>query len=169
MMTNRRCRELTVKRADPSSFRECSDPTIPFHFSSTAREEGQNLQIGDYIKVRGLDNRYELMDIFPRFGSVRVREVGRTEELLIPWHLVSPWKKEVIRSETVMQAIGGWLFGRNRVYRLSEPGRILKQQKINWDRESVDVEDEDGQVFYDIPWDDLEFADDDIEFHLPEE
>jgi hypothetical protein len=30
------------------------------------------------------------------------------------------------------------------------------------------VEDEDGNVLYDVPWDRLEFADD-IEFHFPGE
>lgn len=66
------------------------------------------------------------------------------------------------------QGIGNWLFGKSPVYRLSEPDRMLKQKKIHWDREICDVEDEDGRVILDVPWNDLEFADD-IEFHLPDE
>ena len=75
---------------------------------------------------------------------------------------------QVIRSKTVMQAVGDWLFGGNRVYRLSEPDRILKTRKIHWDRETSDVEDEDGRVFCEIPWDDLEFWDP-VEYHFPDE
>ena len=67
-----------------------------------------------------------------------------------------------------MQAISNWLFGQNPVYRLSEPERILKQRKIHWDRQTSDVEDEDGNVLRDVPWYDLEFVDN-IECHLPDE
>jgi len=80
----------------------------------------------------------------------------------------APAQGKSIRSKTVMQAIGDWLFRGNLVYRLSEPDRILKQRKIHWDKQTCDVEDEDGTVFYNVPWDDLEFVDD-IEFHLPDE
>lgn len=73
-----------------------------------------------------------------------------------------------MESRCPMQAIGDWLFGRNRVYLLSEPDRVLKQRKIHWDRQCVDVEDEDGRVFYDVPWDDLEFVDD-VEYHFPDD
>jgi hypothetical protein len=71
-------------------------------------------------------------------------------------------------TSVVTQAIGNWLFGSNRVYRVAEPDRILKQRKIHWDRQTCDVEDEDGQVFSDVSWDDLEFWDQ-VEFHLPDE
>ncbi len=140
--------------------------TVPYWFSSAARLKRQNLIIGDFVTVRGLDKKFELVDVFPRFGSCRVRAVAETESLLMPWAYVSPWKER--RTSALTQAIGNWLFGGNRVYRLAEPDRVLKQRKIHWDRESVDVEDETGQVFYDVPWDDLEFVDD-IEFHLPDE
>jgi len=43
---------------------------------------------------------------------------------------------------------------------------MLKQKQIHWDRQTCDVEDEDGTVIHDVPWDDLEFADD-VECHLP--
>lgn len=66
--------------------------------------------------------------------------------MLLPWRPVSPRKKEVIKSKTVMNAIGNWLFRRNPVYLLSEPDRILKQRKIHWAKETSDVEDEDGRV-----------------------
>lgn len=71
----------------------------------------------------------------------------------------------MIEARSSMQAIGDWLFGGNLVYRLSEPDRVLKQRKIHWDQQTCDVEDEDGQVFYDVSWDDLEFVDD-VDYHL---
>lgn len=74
----------------------------------------------------------------------------------------------MIEARSSMQAIGDWLFGGNLVYRLSEPDRVLKQRKIHWDRQTCDVEDEDGNVLHDVPWDDLEFWDP-VECHLPEE
>ncbi len=73
-----------------------------------------------------------------------------------------------IRSKPLMQAVGDWLFRGNRVYLLLAPNRMLKQRKIHWDRQSCDVEDEDGNLFYDVPWDDLEFWDD-VEFHFPDD
>jgi hypothetical protein len=84
----------------------------------------------------------------------------------MPWAYVTPWKEK--RTSALNQAVGNWLFGKNLVYRVSEPDRELKQRKIHWDRQTCDVEDEDGQVFYDVPWDDLEFVDG-IECHLPDE
>jgi hypothetical protein len=44
---------------------------------------------------------------------------------------------------------------------------MLKQRKILWDRQTCDLEDEHGRVFYHIPRDELEFVDN-VEFHLPE-
>lgn len=140
--------------------------TVPYWFSSAARLRQKNLLVGDYVAVRGLEKRYELVDIFPRFGSVRVREDGETESLLIPWVYVSPWKER--RTSALTQAVGNWLFGRNRVFLLSEPDRALKQRQIHWERQTCDVEDEDGNVLHEVPWDDLEFWDD-VEFHLPDE
>lgn len=166
--------EMGIKRAAADSSREYLDLALPYNFSDVARRRGENLQAGDYVRIRGLQKhrKFQLVDIYPRYGWVRVREVGGTEpdgiELGMPWHHVTPWKEEIIRSNTVMRAVGDWLFGRNLVYRLSEPDRVLKQRKIHWDRQCVDVESEDGTVFYDVPWDDLEFVDD-IEFHLPDE
>ena len=51
---------------------------------------------------------------------------------------------------------------------LSVPNRMLTTQRINWDRETSDVQDEDGNVFYDIPWDDLEFWNPE-DYHLPDD
>ena len=64
---------------------------------------------------------------------------------------------KAIPSKTVMQAIGDWLFRGNQVYMLSAPNRMLKTLRINWGRETSDLRDEDGNVFYDVPWDDIEF------------
>jgi hypothetical protein len=145
------------------------DLAIPYWFSSAARLRQKNLLVGDYVTVRGLDKKFELEDVFPRFGSCRVREVGETESLLMPWGYVSPWKEaQAERTSTLTQAIGNWLFGGNRVYRISEPDRILKQRKIHWSRETCDVEDEAGRVFYDVSWDDLEFWDP-VEYHFPDD
>jgi hypothetical protein len=73
-----------------------------------------------------------------------------------------------IPSKTVMQAVGDWLFRGNRVYKLSVPNRMLTTKRINWDRETSDVQDEDGKVFYDVSWDDLEFWNPE-DYHLPED
>lgn len=79
-------------------------------------------------------------------------------------------REEVIRSETVLMAVGSWLFGRCLVYRISEPDRTLRQKTIHWDKGSCDLEDEDGQIYYNVPWDQIEFApDNDIEFHFADE
>ena len=122
-----------MMRSDASSLEgQPQELATPYWFSSTARRRQADIQVGDYVRVRGLDKRYELMDIFPKHNSVRVREVGGTGELLIPWSAVTPWKRETIRSQTVIQALGNCLFLGNRVYRLSEPDRLLKQKKINW-------------------------------------
>ncbi len=45
---------------------------------------------------------------------------------------------------------------------------MLKQRKIHWDRQTCDVEDEDGTVLYDVPWDSLEFWDP-VEYNLPDD
>jgi len=75
---------------------------------------------------------------------------------------------KAMRSKTVIQAVGDWLFRGNRVYMLSAPNRMLKTVRINWDRETSDVEDEDGNVFYGVAWDSLEFWDD-VECNFPDE
>jgi hypothetical protein len=77
-------------------------------------------------------------------------------------------ESKIIRSKTVIPAIVNWLFGGYRVYRLSEPDRMLKQRKIHWDTQSCDVEDEEGRVYHDVSWDDLEFWDD-VEYHFPDD
>lgn len=167
-------RETEIKRAAADSARQYLDLALPYYFSSLARRTGENLRRGDYVKIRGLqkNRKFQLMDIYPQYGWVRVREVSGIEagrnELGMPWHYIIPWKEETIRSNTVMRAVGDWLFGKKLVYRLSEPDRLLKQKKIHWGRQTCDVEDEDGLVFYDVSWDDLEFVDD-VGFHLPEE
>ena len=74
----------------------------------------------------------------------------------------------MIQARTVTQAIGVWLFQRKPVYLVSAPGRMLKQKQIHWDRQTCDVEDKDGRVIYDVPWDDLEFWDP-VDYHLPDE
>ena len=86
----------------------------------------------------------------------------------MPWNAVTPWEKEVISSKTALRAVGNWLFGGTRVYLLSAPSRMLKQKQIHWDRQTCDVEDSDGKVLYEVPWDRLEFWDP-VEYHLPDD
>jgi hypothetical protein len=166
--------EIGIKRAAADSSKEYLDLALPYHFSNVARRTGESLRRGDHVRIRGLQKgrKFQLVDIYPQYGWVRVREVGGTEpdgiELGMPWHHVIPWKKEIIRSNTVMRAVGDWLFGKNLVYRLSEPDRVLKQRKIHWGQETCDVEDEDGRVIHDVPWDDLDFWEP-VDYHLPDE
>jgi hypothetical protein len=163
-------REMGIKRAAAESARHYLDLALPYHFSSIALKRGENLECGDYVMIRGLqkNRKFQLMDIYPQYGWVRVRGADGIE-LGMPWHHLIPLKKKTTRSNTVMRAVGDWLFGRNLVYRLSEPDRMLKQRRIHWDRQTCDVEDGDGTVFYGVRWDELEFVDDDVEYHFPEE
>lgn len=73
-----------------------------------------------------------------------------------------------IRSKPLMQAVANWLLRGSRVYLLSAPNRMLKTLRINWDRETSDVQDEDGKVFYEIPWYEIEFWNPE-DYHLPDE
>jgi hypothetical protein len=155
-----------TKEAASTSPGEYLDLTLPYHFSHFARDHDMDLRIGDYVRVRGLSGKYELLDVFPRFGSCRVRAVGDTSCLLMPWAYVSPWKER--RTNALTQAIGNWLFDGSQVYRLDEPDRMLKTTKIHWEKESSDVEDEDGRVFHDVPWDDLDFWEP-VDYHLPDD
>jgi hypothetical protein len=68
--------------------------TIPFWFSSAARAIGQNLKIGDFVRLSGLDDKYELISIHRRRNSVRVRRLGRSEQLYLSWWHVRPWREE---------------------------------------------------------------------------
>ncbi len=74
----------------------------------------------------------------------------------------------MIETRSVTQVIGDWLFRGTHVYLLSTPDRMLKQRKIHWDRQTCDVEDEDGKVLYDVPWDNLEFWDP-VDYYLPDD
>ncbi len=173
-MTHQTNQEMGIKRAAADSSREYLDLALPYHFSNLARRTGKNLQAGDYVRIRGLQKtrKFQLMDIYPQYGWVRVREVGGTElggvELGMPWHHLEPWKREIMRSNTMMQAVGDWLFGKNLVYRVSEPDRMLKTLKVNWDAQTSDVQAQDGTVFRDVPWDELEFVNPQ-NYHLPDD
>ncbi len=63
----------------------------------------------------------------------------------------------MIEARSSMQAIGDWLFRGSQVYMLGEPDRILKTVRVNWDAQTSDVQAEDGTMFWDVPWDRLEF------------
>jgi hypothetical protein len=159
--------ELEMRATASDILERSLDLTIPYYFSSVARDSGEALRIGDQVRVRGLENKFELLDIVPRESSVTVREVHGFEAAIIPWDVVMPWRRDVIKSTAITQAIGDWLFLKHRVYRLKDPARMLKQLEINWNQGTCDVEDEDGNVFYGIPWKELEFVDQ-IYYHPPE-
>src|SRR5271157_3332896 len=69
------------------------DQDTPYWFTSVARKKNQDLQVGDYVRLLGTNQKYELMDIYWD-GNVRVRAVGSTESLGLPWRYVSPWKED---------------------------------------------------------------------------
>jgi len=142
--------------------------TVPYHFSDIARRRQENIEVGDFVQVRGLETKYKLIDIYPQFGSVRVRAVGDIEGYVFPWTYIKPWKTEVETSKTAMRAIYNWLFRGTHVYRLSDPDRKLTTVKVNWDAQTTDLRDEDGQVFHDVPWDDVEFWNPE-DYHLADE
>jgi len=74
----------------------------------------------------------------------------------------------MIEAKTLTQALGDVLFTGNRVYRLVEPDRVLWVRKIHWDRETSDLEDSDGKVLYEVPWDALEFWEP-VDYYLPDD
>lgn len=66
----------------------------------------------------------------------------------------------MIEAYSITQALGDALFRNSRAFLLSEPGTSLRVKRINWNRQSSDLEDERGRVYHDVSWDDIEFADD---------
>jgi len=66
-------------------------------------------------------------------------------------------QKEVIRSQTVIRAVADFLLLGNEVYRLAEPDRVLTVKKIHWNSQTSDLEDDQGRVYRDVSWDDIEF------------
>ncbi|MGO9570405.1 MAG: hypothetical protein ACLP5H_22970 [Desulfomonilaceae bacterium] len=68
--------------------------TIPFWFSSVARAVGLSLKIGDFVSLSGLKDKFELVGIYRRRNSVRVRRIGQIDQLYIPWWHVEPWEEE---------------------------------------------------------------------------
>jgi len=81
-------------RAENNAKGQFVEMTVPFWFNSVARIIGQNLKIGDFVRLSGLDHKYELVGIFRRRNSVRVRAIGRTDQLYLPWWHVRPWQEE---------------------------------------------------------------------------
>lgn len=75
--------------------RERFQDTIPYYFSSPARERGENLRVGDFVRLSGLDDKFEVVGICRRRNSVRVRAIDRTDQMYLPMYHVRPWKVEV--------------------------------------------------------------------------
>lgn len=65
----------------------------PYWFTAQARDRGESLEIGDYVRVVGLEDKYELMDIFWAHGHVQIRGVGSDEYLGMPWRHIRPWEE----------------------------------------------------------------------------
>jgi len=66
----------------------------PYWFTALALDRGEDLQIGDYVRLLGTDDKYELMDIFWEYGDVEIRAVGSDEYQVLPWKSVSPWRED---------------------------------------------------------------------------
>ena len=66
----------------------------PYWFTTLARQNQEDLQIGDYVRVDGMPHRYELTDIFWQYGAVEVRAVGSDEFQVLPWKHVEPWETD---------------------------------------------------------------------------
>jgi len=45
---------------------------------------------------------------------------------------------------------------------------VLTTLKVNWDAQTTDLRDENGTVFRDIPWTDVEFVHPQ-DYHIPDE
>jgi len=65
----------------------------PYWFTALARDRGDSLEIGDYVRVVGLEGKHELMDIFWAHGHVQIRAVGSDEYLGMPWRHIRPWEE----------------------------------------------------------------------------
>lgn len=86
--------EMTAEENEIDAQEQFVEMAVPFHFSSAARAIGQNLKIGDFVQFPGLNHKYELVSIHRRRNSVRVRAIGRTDQLYLPWWHVRPWGEE---------------------------------------------------------------------------
>ena len=74
---------VKTKSAEKDTSGQFLELTIPYWFSSAAREAEEDLRVGDYVRVLGLNSKCELMEIFPKFNSVRVRRVGASDEMVL--------------------------------------------------------------------------------------
>jgi len=66
----------------------------PYWFTALARSRGEDVQVGDYVRLSGTDEKYELTGIFWEFGEVEVRAVGSDEYLGMPWKHIQPWRND---------------------------------------------------------------------------
>lgn len=66
---------------------------VPYYFSKAARRAGEDIFVGRSVRVRGLPQRFRVVDIFRRYGSVRVRDTTEDDDVqyVFPWHMVRPW------------------------------------------------------------------------------
>ena len=85
---------MTAEENEPVAEKQFVEMAVPFYFSSAARAIGQDLKIGGFVRLPGLDHKYELISIHRRRNSVRVRAIGFTDQLYLPWWDVHPWEEE---------------------------------------------------------------------------
>jgi hypothetical protein len=88
---------MRAENSEPGAKEQYVEMTIPFYFSPSARAVGLNLKVGDFVRLPGLDDKFELVGIYQRSNSVRVRAVGQIDQLYIPWWHVRPWQEESLK------------------------------------------------------------------------
>ena len=132
---------------------------IPCRFAGAERRRGEGIKIGDRVGILGLSKRYRLIEVFPEYQSVRVQELDgpRGIFMYLPWKFLRPCpQKPALKSKPLTQALGDALFRGSHVYKADEPDRVLMVRKINWDRQTSEVEDEKGRIS-ELHWDETEF------------
>ncbi len=64
---------------------------IPYHFSKSAAEAGEDISLGTYVIIPNDDRKFRVVAVSRRKGSVRIRDASGNE-YLIPWQLPRPWR-----------------------------------------------------------------------------
>jgi len=69
---------------------------VPFYFSKIAKKVGKGISVGDYVCVPGLDRPFQVLRIWIRYGSVRVRDLTEDDDIqyLFPWDMIRPWEED---------------------------------------------------------------------------
>ena len=62
---------------------------IPYYFSKAAREAREQIVVGCYVTVPGLQRRFRVLDIMRRLGSIRLKDPEGIQ-FVFPWGMVLP-------------------------------------------------------------------------------